>query len=150
MQLYRDLVWLMKDDPLGLLTGLGAILVLGTLFGLLAVFYNRLMARIDARILIPLEDRLGRWTRDIGAELMGNKRKMVLLGTAVSMLLACLFPPWRMMVRNSMSIWEGFAFLLKPPSPPLSTVDVGFLFLELVAIGLLGSIVWILLGKDSR
>jgi DnaJ domain len=86
--------------------------------------------------------------KKLAQDLMQDQKKSVPLGTLALMILACLFPPWRMVYRGN-SIWQGFEFLLTPPHELLSTVDVSFLILELLTIGLLGGVVWIVLTRNG-
>lgn len=77
-----------------------------------------------------------------------EQNKSLIVSVAL-MILACLFPPWRL-YGNGGSVSMGFAFLLRPPDQ-VSQVDIGLLLIELLLIGLVGGLVWIVLKKgDSK
>lgn len=79
--------------------------------------------------------------------LWNDREKLVLSLTLGLMVVAVTFPPWRIAWRQQ-SFSQGFAFLLMPPAST-AYIDLTFLIVELLLIGLVGGLVWVFI-RGSR
>lgn len=71
---------------------------------------------------------------------INSKQRYVLILSAISMMIAVLIPPWTYK-NNGFETHAGFSFLLTPLSSCM--VNLGLLIIELFAIALVGSILFI-------
>jgi len=86
---------------------------------------------------------------------MSGKQRIVLLLTAISMIIATLFPPYQLQTPKEVTLNLGYGFLFDPPmysKTVAGSVNVGLLIAEILVIFLVGGMVAIMLkeGKDLQ
>lgn len=78
----------------------------------------------------------------------GDRRKNILAGTAVAIVLMMIFPPYHVILEGGRVVGRGYGFLFAPPNYG-DTVNIGLLFAQWVMACIVGGVAfW--LTKDSQ
>lgn len=76
---------------------------------------------------------------------MNDTQKKILVCVAVAIVATLLFPPFHTVHNNGITINIGYGFLFDPPTGAYGrtgSVTIGVLFMEWIAIVVVGGILW--------